>query len=305
MLDRILQRQLLGAVAVDFDDAIAGENSVVRGIDIKKLPGAYRQFCGNEPVDRDTVDLAAVIKFYNQTLAELPDHGRLKGMKLPGISNVLDVKGIRFAEVHEPDHRRVWISLGEIPVLVQRAFIAAEDKRFYQHRGVDERALIRAFIGNLAQSGRPQGGSTITQQVIKNLLVGEDVTYERKMREMVLASRVEHTLTKDEILELYLNSTYLGRGSWGIEMAARSYFGKPANALSAVEGALLAGLAKGPNYFNPDHHPDRARERLAYVLGRMQDDAMIEAAAAQAVLPQQKLYSAFSTCIPPRKRRKL
>src|SRR5439155_1609382 len=83
------------------------------------------------------------------------------------------------------------------------AFIAAEDRRFYQHKGVDERGLIRAFIGNLAQSGRPQGGSTITQQIVKNLLVGEDLTYERKIREMVVASRVEHTLSKDEILELY------------------------------------------------------------------------------------------------------
>src|SRR5207244_10350573 len=163
--------------------------------------------------------------------------------------------------------------------------VAAEDKRFYQHKGIDERALIRAFIGNLAQSGRPQGGSTITQQVIKNLLVGEDVTYERKMREMVLASRVEHTLTKDEILELYLNSTYLGRGSSGIEMAARSYFGKSAKALSLREGALLAALTTGPNYLNPDRHPARAQERLGYVLGRMQEDGAIGAKSASNAVP--------------------
>ena len=160
---------------------------------------------------------------------------------------------------------------------MRNAFIAAEDKRFFQHAGIDERGLVRAFIGNFTQPSRPQGGSTITQQVAKNLLVGNDITYERKLREMIVASRMERALTKAEILELYLNSIYLGRGAWGIEMAARSYFGKPAKALSAVEGALLAGLAKGPNYFNPDHHPERARERLAYVLGRMQDDAMIDA----------------------------
>ena len=106
------------------------------------------------------------------------------------------------------------------------AFIAAEDKRFHQHRGIDERGLIRAFIGNLTQSGRPQGGSTITQQLVKNLLVGDDLSYERKMREMIVAARVERLLSKSEILELYLNSVYLGRGSWGIELAARSYFGK-------------------------------------------------------------------------------
>jgi membrane peptidoglycan carboxypeptidase len=97
--------------------------------------------------------------------------------------------------------------------------------------------LIRAFIGNLAASGRPQGGSTITQQIVKNLLVGEDLTYERKIREMIVASRVERTLSKAEIPELYLNSVYLGRGSWGIELAARGYFGKPANGLTLEEGA--------------------------------------------------------------------
>ena len=146
---------------------------------------------------------------------------------MPGTTIVLDGNGERFAELFEPEHRRIWVPLADIPEFVQKAFVAAEDKRFHQHKGVDERGLIRAFIGNLAAPGRPQGGSTITQQVAKNLLVGADVTYERKMREIILASRIERTLSKDEILELYLNSIYLGRGAWGIEMAARSYFGKP------------------------------------------------------------------------------
>ena len=155
-------------------------------------------------------------------MADLPDHTRLKGMRLPGASAVLDGKGQRFAEVFEENQRRVWVPVSDIPEQVQKAFIAAEDKRFFQHKGIDERGLIRAFIGNLAHSGRPQGGSTITQQVVKNLLVGEDLTYERKIREMIVATRVERTLSKGEILELYLNSTYLGRSAWGIEMAARA-----------------------------------------------------------------------------------
>jgi len=142
---------------------------------------------------------------------------------------LLDRKGERFAEVFEENQRRVWVVLSDIPEHVQKAFVAAEDKRFYEHKGIDERGIIRAFVANLAQSGRPQGGSTITQQIVKNLLVGEDLTYERKIREMVVASRVERTMSKPEILELYLNSVYLGRGSWGIELAARSYFGKTAN----------------------------------------------------------------------------
>jgi membrane peptidoglycan carboxypeptidase len=121
-----------------------------------------------------------------------------------------------------------------MPEYVQRAFVAAEDKRFYQHKGIDERGLIRAFITNIAEPGRPQGGSTITQQVAKNLLVGDDVSYERKIREMIVASRIDTSLSKDEILEIYLNSIYLGRGAWGIDTAARSYFKKPASALTVT-----------------------------------------------------------------------
>jgi penicillin-binding protein 1A len=276
------------ATAMDDPDAVAGGHAAFKGINIQDLHTAYREFCKNETVPNSPVDIGEVIEFYNRTLADLPDHTRLKGLKLPGASVVLDLKGARFAEVYEQDQRRVWVPLFEIPLHVQKAFIAAEDKRFYQHKGVDERALIRAFIGNLAQSGRPQGGSTITQQVIKNLLVGEDVTYERKMREMVLASRVEAMLTKPEILELYLNSTYLGRASWGVEMASRSYFGKSVKALTVGEGALLAALTKGPSYYNPDRHPERVRERIAYVLDRMHEDGVISADEAKqlAVLPR-------------------
>jgi penicillin-binding protein 1A len=262
------------ATALDDPQAV-GENKVFRGINFADLQMAYREFCKNEKVVVLAVDLGDVIDFYNKAAASLPDHTKLKGMTLPGASLVLDRKGERFAEVFEENQRRVWVVLADIPEHVQKAFLAAEDRRFYQHKGIDERGLIRAFIGNLASSGRPQGGSTITQQVVKNLLVGEDLTYERKIREMIVASRVEHALSKAEILELYLNSVYLGRSSWGIEMAARGYFGKPANELTLEEGALLAGLTKGPNYFNPDRHPGRAQERLAYVFSRLQEDGVL------------------------------
>ena len=260
------------ATAMDDPQAMTSENKAFRGINFADLQTAYRQFCKNEKVAVPAVDLGEVIDHYNTAAADLPDHNKLKGIKLPGASIVLDRKGERFAEVFEENQRRQWVPLADIPENVQKAFLAAEDKRFYQHKGIDERGLIRAFIGNLAQSGRPQGGSTITQQIVKNLLVGEDLTYDRKIREMIVASRVEHTLSKEEILELYLDSVYLGRGSWGIELAALSYFGKRAKELTLEEGALLAGLTKGPNYFNPDRHPGRAQERLAYVLSRMQED---------------------------------
>jgi penicillin-binding protein 1A len=263
-------------IATALDDPQAmGESTAFRGINFTDLQTAYRQFCKDEKVAQPAVDLGDVIDFYNKAAANLPDHTKLKGMKLPGASVVLDRKGERFAEVFEENQRRVWVVLADIPDHVQKAFVAAEDKRFYQHKGIDERGLIRAFIGNLAQSGRPQGGSTITQQIVKNLLVGDDLSYERKIREMIVASRLESTLGKDEILELYLNSVYLGRNSWGIELGARSYFGKPAKELTLEEGALLAGLAKGPNFFSPDRQPARAQGRLSYVLSRMRENGSL------------------------------
>jgi penicillin-binding protein 1A len=283
------------ATAMDDPEAIAGGaagHAVIRGIKITDLHVAYRQFCKNEAVDSSPVNIQEVIEFYNRTLADLPDHTRLKGKRLPGASEVLDLKGERLGEVYELNQRRVWVDLADVPTHVQQAFIAAEDKRFYEHRGIDERALVRSFIGNLSQSGRPQGGSTITQQVVKNLLVGDELSYERKMREMVLASRVEHTLSKSEILELYLNSIFLGRASSGVEMAARSYFGKSARELSLGEGALLAGITKGPNFFNPIRHPDRATERFRYVLGRMQENGAITAEQSK------ETRSAFPDVIP-------
>ncbi len=246
------------------DDPLApvGEIKAFRGLNFADLHTAYRQFCKNEQVAAPAVDLGEVIDYYNKAVTDLPDHTRLLGLKLPGASVVLDGKGKRFAELFEENQRRTWVALADIPEQVKQAFIAAEDRRFREHRGVDERGLIRAFIGNLAGSRRPQGGSTITQQVVKNLLVGEDLTYERKIREMIVASRLEGALSKDEILELYLNFVYLGRGAWGIEMAARSYFGKPAKELTLEEGALLAGLTKGPNLLQ-SRPASRARARAA------------------------------------------
>src|SRR5215475_3984261 len=273
------------ATAMDDPEAAAGGYVSFRGIKIADLHIAYRRFCKNETIADPVVNIGEVIEFYNRTLSGLPDHTRLKGGRLPGASELLDLKGQRFGEVHERDQRRVWVSLADIPIHVQQAFVAAEDKRFYEHKGIDERALVRSFIGNLTQAGRPQGGSTITQQVVKNLLVGDELSYERKMREMVLASRLERTLSKPEILELYLNSIFLGRASSGVEMAARSYFGKSAHDLTLGEGALLAGITKGPNYFNPIRNADRARERFRYVLGRMQEDGAITAEQNKQTLP--------------------
>jgi membrane carboxypeptidase/penicillin-binding protein len=278
------------ATAMDDKGALGGEIKALKGLSIEDLHTTYKQFCKNEKVENSPVDLTDVISFYNTALKDLPDAAKLKGNKLPGMSQLLDGKGQRFAEVFTPENRRVFVPIADIPESVRNAFIAAEDKRFMQHRGVDERGLVRAFIGNLAQPGRPQGGSTITQQLVKTLLVGNDVTYERKLREIILASNIERALSKTEILELYLNSIYLGRGAWGVELASRAYFGKPVNAMTPAESAFIAGLAKGPNYFNPDRNPERARERFKYVLGRMADDKVIAADDAKATLPTIVAY---------------
>jgi len=214
-----------------------------RGLNFQDLHLAYRQFCTSEQVNNSPFDLGEVITFYNKTVTDLPDAARLKGLKLPGTTEVLDNDGKPFAELFESDHRRIWVPIADLPDYVQKAFVAAEDKRFYQHHGIDERGLIRAFITNLAEPGRPQGGSTITQQVAKNLLVGDEVSYERKIREMIVAVRLDRTLSKSEILEVYINSIYLGRGAWGIDMAAYSYFNKPASQLSVAEAAISAPAA--------------------------------------------------------------
>ncbi len=282
------------STALDDPTAVGANIKAFHGLNFADLNTAYHQFCKNETVANPVVDLGQVITFFNNAAADLPDATRLKGNQLPGMSTVLDGNGDHYADVFEAGNRRVWVPLSDIPDFVQKAFVAAEDRRFFQHHGIDERGIIRAFISNLAEPGRPEGGSTITQQVVKNLLVGDDVSYERKIREMIVASRLENTLSKNEILELYLNSAYLGRASWGVEMAARSYFGKSAKDLTLGEGAMLAGLLKGPSYFNPDRHPGRAKQRLDYVLGRMQEDGAIDAgrkAEVDGALPKLVVFA--------------
>ncbi|TDR85460.1 penicillin-binding protein 1A [Enterovirga rhinocerotis] len=282
------------ATAMEDPKAVAGDTTMLKGLDFKDLELSYRQFCKGSPVERQVVDLGEVIRAYNEAMADLPDVAKLKGFRMPGASTVLDGQGERYTEIFPPDGRRAWVPLRDIPEIVRKAFVAAEDKRFFQHGGIDERGVIRAFMTNLASSGRPQGGSTITQQVVKNILVGDDITYQRKMREMVLAARLERILGKDEILEIYLNAIYLGRSSWGVEMAARSFFGKSVGALDLREAALLATLPKGPNYYDPERHPERSRQRLAYVLTRLLDDGVIDDAKRAAVLAEKPTLIAAS-----------
>lgn len=283
---------LIDTVMID-KQAAAGEIAGFKGIKFEDLHLAYKQLCKHETIEREGIDVAQVIEFYNRAATDLPDHNRLKGIKLPGMTTVLDGTGNKFAELFEPDSRRHWVPLAEIPEFVQKAFVAAEDKRFFEHKGVDVRSVTRAFMNSMGGEKR-QGGSTITQQVAKNLLVGDSLTFERKIREVIVAARIEKEISKQEVLEIYLNSIYLGRSSWGIDLAAQSYFGKPVKNLTLAEGAFLAGLTKGPAYYNPDRYRDRGRERLSYVLARMKDDGAITAAQLSDAEAERLNFITFS-----------
>src|SRR5262249_26041528 len=153
------------ATAMDDPQALNADIKALRGLTFADLLTAYRQFCKGEKVEKPAVALAEVIRFYNTAVADLPDHTQLKNKKLPGTTIVLDGKGERFTEISEPEHRRIWIPLREIPDHVQKAFVAAEDKRFFQHKGIDEREMIRAFMANLCQRVQPAVGSTIKHRV--------------------------------------------------------------------------------------------------------------------------------------------
>jgi penicillin-binding protein 1A len=170
--------------------------------------------------------------------------------------------------------RRLPLPPEAIPERLKDAFIAAEDASFFQHYGIDIRGIIRAVIADIRAGAFVQGASTITQQVARTFLLTRDRTIIRKLREMLLAFRIERNLTKEEILHLYLNQIYLGNGAYGVEAAAQSYYGKSASELTLAEMAMLAGLPKAPAGYNPTRNPEVARERRNYVLLRMNEQVM-------------------------------
>jgi len=172
------------------------------------------------------------------------------------------------------------VSLADMPDYLPQAFLAIEDRRFYQHEGVDRMAVLRAILANLRAGETVQGGSTITQQLARNLFLTPSQTINRKLREMVLASRIERRLSKDEILELYLNRVYLGDQAYGVDAAARRFFGKSASELTLAEAAMLAGLPKAPSRSAPTENMERATMRQHVVL-----DAMVEAGF---ITPEQR-----------------
>ncbi len=203
----------------------------------------------------------------------LPDVRLLENWTPPQASVVYDYRDRYYGDIGV--QKRYYVSIDEIPQKVIYAFVAAEDRNFFKHHGVDFGAILRALLANLKAGRIVQGGSTITQQLAKNLFLTKERTLRRKIKEALLAVKIERTFSKTKILELYLNQIYLGNGVYGVEAAARVYFGKSVKDLTLEEAALLAGLPKAPSKFNPFVHPDLAKTRRNYVLRRMLEDGYI------------------------------
>jgi penicillin-binding protein 1A len=224
--------------------------------------------------------LAALWEHYAQGL---PDSAQLRDYQAPTMTRVHAGDGRLLAEY--AIEKRVFVPIGAIPKLVKDAFISAEDKNFYTHQGIDPLGMARAVLQNVINVGRHRrltGASTITQQVAKNFFLTNEVSIERKAKEAILAMRIERALTKDRILELYLNEIYLGQGSYGVAAAALNYFNKSLDELTVGEAAYLAALPKGPNNYNPTQFPERAKDRRDYVIDRMLENNVITPEQAKA-----------------------
>src|SRR5918996_1379939 len=193
---------------------------------------------------------------------------------------IYTAEGILMGEFGE--ERRAVISIAEVPQQLKNAVIAAEDERFYEHPGIDYVGVLRAAWANLVAGGRRQGASTITMQVARNFFLSSEKTLTRKLYEALLAFKIEHSLSKEQILELYVNQIYLGQRAYGFGAASQIYFGKALDKLSLAETAMLAGLPKAPSLYNPVANPQRAKQRQQYVLRRMTELGHISAAQYEA-----------------------
>ncbi len=216
---------------------------------------------------------AATIGVFFYLSKDLPKISSLKDYHPSVITTVLSDDNQKIAEFYK--ERRIVVPLERIPIQLQQAFIAAEDSRFYKHQGIDLLSILRAFIKNLEAGAIVQGGSTITQQVTKSFLLTPERSYERKIKEAILAYRIDKTFSKEDILYLYLNQIYLGHGAYGVEAAAENYFGKSVNELNLAEAAMMAGLPQAPSRYSPFHYPEKAKQRQIYVLNRMVAEGFI------------------------------
>lgn len=214
--------------------------------------------------------------------AQLPPINQLTVPKRPPNIAILAADGSLLANRGETGGRT--ITIGEVPPYLPKAFVAIEDRRFYEHFGIDPIGLGRALVNNLRRSGGVQGGSTLTQQLAKNLFLTQERTAARKIQEAILALWLERTYSKDQILELYLNRVYFGSGAYGVEAAAQRYFNKSARSVTIAEAAMLAGLVQAPSRLAPNRNPEAAEKRAQLVIAAMADQGLISQNAAKTAL---------------------
>ena len=240
------------------------------------------------------VGVVVIYAGYQKFSADLPDLDSLRDYQPRVMSRLYTGDSRLLAEL--ATERRIFVPAAAIPDVVKKAFISAEDQNFYLHMGVDPVALLRAGVVDILQYGqgkRPIGASTITQQVAKNMLLTNEVSIARKAKEMILAARIEQSLPKQRILELYLNEIYLGLQSYGVAAAAQAYFNKALDEITLPEAAFLAALPKAPNNYNPFRAPEAARIRRDWVIERMAEDRVITAEQAAAARATPIAPSAF------------
>ncbi|WP_299350261.1 PBP1A family penicillin-binding protein [uncultured Shimia sp.] len=248
------------------------------------------------------LSIGAVLWMYGR---DLPSHESLAQYKPPTISRIYSNEGRIIDEFAR--ERRLFVPSDQIPDLVKQAFISAEDKNFYHHSGYDARGIAAAGVEAIRSRGQTvRGASTITQQVMKNFLLSGDRKIERKIKEIILATRVEETLSKDQILELYLNEIFLGQNSYGVAAAAQTYFNKSLSDLEPHEAATLASMPKAPGKFHPVRNYDRVLSRRNFVLKEMAENGYITEAAyeAEKALPLRSVqngdFDSFKSALPPR-----
>ncbi len=221
---------------------------------------------------------------YYHFIKDLPDFTTIKDFRPPAVTQVFARDGRLIGAFYS--EKRIEVPYSRMPKHLVLAFVAAEDARFFEHPGVDISGIIRAFIRNVEAGHVVEGGSTITQQVVKRILLTSEKSFARKIREAVLAYRIDNYLTKEEILTLYLNHIFLGHGAYGVEAAAQEYFSKHVEDLTLAESAILAGIPKAPSRYSPYLNPKRAKERQAYVLRRMAEVGFISQKEMIAALNQ-------------------
>ena len=250
-----------------------GGSGGVRALKLALWLGVFAAFAG-------VAGLVGLFAYYGSD-PKLPKISKLDDFHPKQVTRILDRAGTPIGELGL--EKRTVIPFATIPKLLVNAVVAAEDADYFNHEGIDYRGMVRAFIENVLRGRTAQGGSTITQQVVKTMLLTPERTFRRKIQEIILARQLSQKLSKEDVLALYLNQIYYGHGRYGCEEAARFYFGKSVRDVNLAEAALLAGLPQSPERLSPRKHPDAAKTRQRYVLGQMAERGFIDRATADKV----------------------